>query len=159
MAKKKSEKPAEVTDETSHSGGDGSTEPSESAELQAIDANKVYTERQFWKAVGITSKDTQNGYQADGLIIRKAVGRRAKFVLGKDWYDFLNRPENIAKSLDDSEQPSPEDTLQAQVSMLNGCIDELYRSAGLVDVEQLRQDVDELMWHRNNPNFDPNSRE
>jgi hypothetical protein len=98
---------------------DSSTESQPSFERGAIDANKVYPEKEFWAAVGISSRNTQKKYRDAGLPVRKVVGTGAMFILGKDWFDLLNRVEHIAKEFDASEQPPADGALKAVVDDIN----------------------------------------
>ncbi len=127
-----------------------------SAKGEPIDPSKVYTFHQFRVALGIKDGRTVEKYGAAGLLIRKVVGTSEKFIRGIDWFEFLGRPENVAKALDDSAQPATEGIV-AKVQYLDGVVEELGNSMEYIDefkLDELKSDVQRLMFAYKNPDYD-----
>jgi hypothetical protein len=132
-----------------------------SAKGEPIDPTKVYTFHQFRVALGIKDGRTVDKYGAAGLLIRKVVGTSEKFIRGIDWFEFLGRSENVAKSLDDSKQPASEG-IAAKVEHLNGQVEELggfMEYVGELNLEEIKSNVQLLKFVYDYPHRDPYDRE
>jgi len=150
MAKKKAAKKNEESNAEAATPEEGADEcenvtPLAPPDMPPIQVDKIYPHKQFWAAVGITSPNTQKQYRNEGLRVRKPVGHNYMFVLGQDWFDFLNRPENMATELDDSDQPAPKGCFRADVEALRSEFDSVAEFANETEIVELGSAIEGIV--------------